>query len=101
MLAIDYGDVLPQLYHRRPRGTLRGYLLQQRMEGPDLYQNIGRQDLTADVNFTDVRAWLSDSGCAELAFESQGQFMHRHGINGAEALGAAQDAFRCHSVRCG
>ena len=101
MLAIDYGDVLPQLYHRRPRGTLRGYLLQQRVEGHELYQNIGRQDLTADVNFTDVRAWLSARGCMELAYESQGEFMQRHGINEARALGAAQDAFRCLSVRRG
>jgi SAM-dependent MidA family methyltransferase len=99
MLGIDYGDSLPKLYHRRPRGTLRGYLLQQRLEGHELYQNIGRQDLTADVNFTDVRAWLSENKCIELAFETQGQFMQRCGITKAPTLEAAQDAFRCLSVR--
>jgi SAM-dependent MidA family methyltransferase len=57
MLTIDYGAAADTLYHRRPRGTLRGYLLQQRLEGLELYQNIGRQDLTADVNFTDLQAW--------------------------------------------
>lgn len=59
MLTIDYGASAEKLYHRRPRGTLRGYLLQQRVEGMELYQNIGRQDLTADVNFTDLQAWSS------------------------------------------
>ncbi len=57
MLTIDYGAAADTLYHRRPRGTLRGYLLQQRMEGAEIYQNPGRQDLTADVNFTDLIHW--------------------------------------------
>ncbi len=57
MLTIDYGAEIETLYHRRPRGTVRGYLLQQRLEGPEIYQNIGRQDLTADVNFTDLQNW--------------------------------------------
>ena len=57
MLTIDYGGTAESLYHRRPRGTLRAYLLQQRLEGPAVYQNPGRQDLTADVNFTDLATW--------------------------------------------
>lgn len=57
MLTIDYGNLAESLYHRRPHGSLRGYLLQQRIEGPDLYRNQGLQDLTADVNFTDLVEW--------------------------------------------
>lgn len=57
MLTIDYGAPAATLYHRRPRGTLRGYLHQQRLEGPDCYRHPGRQDLTADVNFTDLTEW--------------------------------------------
>ena len=57
MLTLDYGSTAESLYHRRPRGTLRAYLLQHRLEGPVIYQNPGRQDLTADVNFTDIAAW--------------------------------------------
>ena len=57
MLTIDYGNTAQNLYHRRPRGTLRAYLMQQRLEGLAVYQNPGRQDLTADVNFTDLAAW--------------------------------------------
>lgn len=57
MLTIDYGAEADTLYQRRPHGTVRAYLLQQRLEGPDIYHNIGRQDLTADVNFTDLVEW--------------------------------------------
>ncbi|MGL4399094.1 MAG: SAM-dependent methyltransferase [Luteolibacter sp.] len=57
MLTIDYGATAETLYHRRPRGSIRGYLLQQRIEGPAIYQNRGHQDLTADVNFTDLQNW--------------------------------------------
>ncbi|MDP3850110.1 MAG: class I SAM-dependent methyltransferase [Luteolibacter sp.] len=57
MLTIDYGSSADFLYQRRPRGTLRAYLLQQRLEGPAIYQNPSRQDLTADVNFTDLIDW--------------------------------------------
>lgn len=57
MLTIDYGATADSLYHRRPHGTVRAYLLHQRLEGPAIYQNMGRQDLTADVNFTDLMSW--------------------------------------------
>ncbi len=57
MLTIDYGSTSQQLYHRRPHGSIRAYLLHQRLEGSDIYQNMGRQDLTADVNFTDLMLW--------------------------------------------
>jgi len=57
LLTIDYGAVSADLYHRRPDGSLRAYLFHQRLAGPSIYQNPGRQDLTADVNFTDLIEW--------------------------------------------
>lgn len=59
LLTIDYGAAADTLYHRRPRGTLRGYLFQQRLEGSACYDHPGRQDLTADVNFTDLAEWAA------------------------------------------
>lgn len=59
MLTIDYGDTAERLYVRRPRGTLRAYLLHQRLEGAAVFENAGLQDITADVNFTDLAAWAS------------------------------------------
>ncbi len=57
MLTIDYGDIAERLYRQRPRGTLRAYLLHQRLHGSAVYENCGLQDITADVNFTDLAAW--------------------------------------------
>jgi SAM-dependent MidA family methyltransferase len=91
MLTIDYGTTAEQLYHRRPRGTLRGYLLHQRIEGDGIYQNIGRQDLTADVNFTDLARWgvTWASGQRLIGFDD---FLRN--FHGPEtALGEAASAF--------
>lgn len=74
MLTIDYGAAAETLYHRRPRGTVRAYLLQQRLEGPEIYQNPGRQDLTADVNFTDLQNW-SRPWISEQQVMSLGEFL--------------------------
>lgn len=59
MLTIDYGDTVGSLYRRRPHGTLRAYLLHQRLEGEAVYGNPGLQDITADVNFTDLTEWAA------------------------------------------
>jgi SAM-dependent MidA family methyltransferase len=76
MLTIDYGDEFPQLYHRRPHGTLRAYLLHQRLTGSDVYANPGRQDITADINFTDYRAWLTALGVEEISGQILAEFLH-------------------------
>jgi len=68
LLTIDYGAEAGQLYHRRPGGTLRAYLFQQRLTGPAVYEHIGRQDITADVNFSDLIDWSSPwAGTRRLA----------------------------------
>lgn len=74
MLTIDYGATTETLYHRRPLGSIRGYLFQQRLEGPAIYENPGRQDLTADVNFTDLRNW-SQPWLNEQKLTSFGEFL--------------------------
>jgi SAM-dependent MidA family methyltransferase len=74
MLTLDYGGRVETLYHRRPGGTLRGYLLQQRCEGPEIYRHPGRQDLTADVNFTDLIAWAGP-WVEDVRLESFGDFL--------------------------
>ena len=106
MLAIDYGGDFPALYRRRPRGTLRAYLMQQRLEGSDVYANPGRQDITCDVNFTDIRAWLDELGTNEVSYESQAAVLARHGVSaraGNEAFvqdaAGAGEAFRCLVVK--
>ena len=77
LLTIDYGDVLPVLYHRRPRGTLRAYCRHQRFTGLEFYQRFGQQDLTADVNFTDLQAWGDALGIVTDRYGTQVDFLER------------------------
>ncbi len=109
MLSIDYGDLFPAIYARRPAGTLRGYVLQQRLEGRMVYENVGRQDLTVDVNFSDVRRWLIAMGCHEMSYQTQAEFIAqwkgaKHCVTEADRFvtnaGGAGNAFKCLAVRC-
>ena len=74
-LTIDYGDVFPNLYHRQPGGTLRGYFHHLRVDGDDLYTRIGQQDLTTDVNFTDLQLWGTEAGLTNDRFLHQRDFI--------------------------
>ncbi len=102
MLTVDYGDVFPALYHRRPAGTLRAYFHQHRLEGPDIYLNPGKQDITADVNFSDFRQWGKECGWEEVSYGTQAEFIQKHvkKIPGDErslfimASGGAGEAFK-------
>lgn len=87
MLAIDYGDVFPHLYHRRPQGTLRAYLAHQCASGAQIYANMGRQDITADVNFTDLMRQGEALGWRAEPLMTQREFLQRHlpGFNWREA----------------
>jgi SAM-dependent MidA family methyltransferase len=78
MLTIDYGDNAETLYYRRPQGSLRGYRRHARREGLGIYQDPGQCDLTADVNFTDLRQWGAAAGLTSELQETQSQFLLRH-----------------------
>ena len=75
LLTIDYGAPFPQIYHRRPAGTVRGYFQGVRLEGAEVYDRFGHQDLTADVNFTDLKRWGTAMGLETVALSSQGDFL--------------------------
>ncbi len=83
MVTVDYGDSVEGVYHRRPRGTLRGYAHHQLVEGADLYLSPGRRDLTADVNFTDLQAWGEELGLRNEPLATQAEFLRRWGPPGA------------------
>ncbi|NNC89695.1 MAG: hypothetical protein HKN82_14665 [Akkermansiaceae bacterium] len=78
ILTIDYGGPVEDLYDRRPNGSLRAYFRHQRFEGAGLYARFGRQDLTADVNFSDLAAWGDGLGLETVSLCSQGEFLRRH-----------------------
>jgi SAM-dependent MidA family methyltransferase len=76
MLTIDYGDLCPELYRRRPNGTLRAYVHHQRLEGPEAYAGFGLRDLTADVNFSDLQ---QEPVLCTTAFGTLTEFLSAHG----------------------
>ncbi len=78
MLTVDYGDTFPALYHRQPRGTIRSYLMHQRLTGPGVYANMGRQDITTDVNFSDLIAWGQAQHWNHDPLQTQREFLQQH-----------------------
>lgn len=104
MLTIDYGAPADRLYHRRPRGSLRGYRHHQLLDTAGIYALHGRCDITADVNFTDLCRWGEADGLATVSLETLSSFLRRHLPDGlpadpaGDALASphgAGDAFLC------
>ncbi len=79
ILTIDYGYLAPELYNpSRMKGTFMCYYRHTTNENP--YINIGEQDITAHVDFTNlIRAGQSLS-LNKSKYTSQGQFLVDWGI---------------------
>lgn len=92
MLTIDYGAEVGSLYYRKPSGTLRAYFSHHRLEGPDVYARMGQQDLTADVNFTDLQHWGEALGLRTAQLSSQHGFIREYAASGLERLAEDEKA---------
>jgi SAM-dependent MidA family methyltransferase len=77
ILTIDYGGMPDEIYNRRPGGALRAFFRHQRIEGMGIYLRPGRQDLTADVNFVDVRSWGEEFGLQTVQLVTQAEFIQQ------------------------
>jgi len=75
VVTVDYGDVFPEIYKGRPNGTLRGYWRHQVLDHTAIYKRVGEQDITVDVNFTDVRKWGEALGLRTLSYATQREFI--------------------------
>ena len=75
MLTIDYGDLAERIYARKPEGSLRAYWRHQRLSGREIYAKFGKQDLTADVNFSDLIRWGEKMGWTHRALITQREFV--------------------------
>jgi SAM-dependent MidA family methyltransferase len=89
LLTIDYGGTPEEIYNRRPRGTVRGFFRHQKSEGMGIYLRPGRQDLTADVNFVDVRSWGEELGLETIEFVTQAEFIRRWSNENSQARALA------------
>jgi SAM-dependent MidA family methyltransferase len=89
LMTIDYGYEAPELYAPwRTDGTLLCFYRQNPSADP--YSRIGRQDMTAHVDFTSIRRAGESGGLTTLGIATQSRFLENLGI--AEALQPAPDA---------
>jgi SAM-dependent MidA family methyltransferase len=77
LLTIDYGGAADEIYRRRPGGTMRGYFRHQRVDGMEVYLRPGRQDLTSDVNFTDLQDWGEQLKLETIQLVTQADFIRQ------------------------
>jgi SAM-dependent MidA family methyltransferase len=89
-LVIDYGYEDREFY-ARPRGTLMCYWHHQVAENP--YVNIGEQDITAHLNFSDLMRAAAEAGLETELFTTQMDFLVGLGVlKEIEALAPARNA---------
>lgn len=102
LLTIDYGDTEENLYKRRAEGSLRAYWRHQRFNGVGIYARFGRQDITSDVNFSDLIRWGNEYGWKTVSVNTQREFLaiwlfkksRRSASERFTTPGDAGDAFR-------
>jgi SAM-dependent MidA family methyltransferase len=79
VLTIDYGHTAEERYApARRHGTLAGYAGHRRMENP--YERIGRQDLTAHVDFSALVRTGRSVGLEPAGFTDQASFLMGLGV---------------------
>ncbi len=91
VVTFDYGYPQDKLFHSRARrfGTAAAY--SRHRVGRDLLANPGQQDLTAHINFDDLRRVGEGRGFSTLFFERQARFLLGLGITEHEFLKPSTD----------
>ena len=91
-LTIDYGRTATDLYDpaQRPHGTLVTYRNHRQTDAP--LQDVGRQDITAQVDFTSVQRAGQRAGLADLGNVPQGWLLHRLGLQTLRRNAAPRNA---------
>ncbi len=79
VLTLDYGYPGSDLYNASRRmGTLVCY--HQHLVSDNFYHHIGRQDITAHVNFSALEKWGNEQGLHVRCFTDQASFLKRLGF---------------------
>lgn len=79
VLCIDYGHLAPELYSPgRRKGTFRCFYQHELSSDP--YMRVGEQDITADVNFSELMRVGDTLGLSTVKYTTQGQFLVDWGI---------------------
>ena len=83
VLTIDYGYESAELYSDdRSRGTLQSYY--RHTDGHSPYQRVGRQDMTAHVDFTALIEEGRAAGLRPVFLTTQAEFLHSLGYDQME-----------------
>jgi SAM-dependent MidA family methyltransferase len=91
LVVIDYGDTEPEIWTRRPAGTLATYHDEQL--GFDPLANLGTSDITAHVNFSALERSLRLAGISTAPLISQREWLRTLGLRDVvEELRAAEKA---------
>ncbi len=79
LLIVDYGSLAPSLYSpSRPEGTMRCFHRHRLDDEP--FSLIGRKDITASVDFSNLIRAGEASGLETVKYTTQGQFLVDWGI---------------------
>lgn len=80
-ILIDYGYEAAELYDpvARPAGLLRTYW--EHIAGDDPFDRVGRQDITAHVDFSAVARAAERAGCDVLGLTTQANFVAGLGVD--------------------
>lgn len=79
VIIIDYGYEAQKLYAGHLlEGTVRGYW--QHTVTDDLYTRVGKQDLTAHVDFSLLADTVESEGMSKLGFTTQGEYLVSLGL---------------------
>ena len=79
ILTIDYGFLSDELFsNEKPEGTYRCFY--KHTINSDTYQNIGKQDITADVDFSNLILTGNKLGLETIKYTTQAQFLVDWGI---------------------
>lgn len=80
ILTIDYGYSAKEYYSDdRTGGTLLCYHKHTLKDSP--YLDVGRQDITAHVNFSSLKVWGEELGLTTVGYCPQGTFLTASGID--------------------
>jgi SAM-dependent MidA family methyltransferase len=97
ILTLDYGYEAAELYAAwRKRGTLLTFY--RHTSGDDPYARIGRQDITASVDFTSVMRAGEAAGLRTVEFTAQSEFLAALGIGEALAETPAPDQLEAYTA---
>ena len=97
-LTLDYGHEADELYASwRTNGTLLCFY--RHNPSTDPYARIGRQDMTAHVDFTSIRRAGEEAGLVTLGLTSQSQFLSNLGITEALRLPEGSTDIEEHFAR--